>query len=156
MIDECAYFNRKYITIDDNKSPYQSADIASPTGYYFQGKNSSEKKYDISTENGKKNKKKSALNNKLNERIKKEMILTPMPKFIWVAQFFSPKLLKFNDERTLGMILLDATEASKSYLDALLFIVYPDKWCYRDENGNIIPELMHTEPFELYSNFKKK
>jgi len=88
--------------------------------------------------------------------VHKKIILTQMPKFIWIAELSTAKLFKSKTKQAFGMIVLDATEASSSYLDSLLFILYPDKWYYRGKDGNLIPDNVVIRPFPVYSNFKTK
>lgn len=54
------------------------------------------------------------------------------------------------------MIILDATEACRSYLNALMFIIYPDRYHFKDNNDIINTEFVKIPNFNIYSNFKIK
>ncbi len=76
-----------------------------------------------------------------------------MSKFIWIAQFTTTKPTE-KEKKSFGMIILDATETSKNYIDALLFIVYPDRYHFFNKDGKIVTEYVTIPNFDIYSNFK--
>ncbi|MBI4931416.1 MAG: hypothetical protein HY841_11675 [Bacteroidetes bacterium] len=92
----------------------------------------------------------------LNKDVRKKIILTTMSRFVWVAELSSKKNLKGKNKKAFGMIVLDATEASKSHLDALMFIIYPDRWHFKSNDGKItVGKDIRISPFNIYnSNLK--
>jgi hypothetical protein len=64
---------------------------------------------------------------------KNEIIETNMPKFIWVAELSTKE--HFCDNKAIGMIVLDATEANDYVLASLLFIAIKDKFIKFGSDG---------------------
>jgi hypothetical protein len=65
-----------------------------------------------------------AKNDTLNSELKKIILGTSMPRFIWVAEISTKELMK--QDKANGMIILDATEANTSSNKPLIIAVYQD------------------------------
>lgn len=72
----------------------------------------------------------------INPEIANELILQRMPKFIWVAEIFE----KDNYEGNLatGLIVIDATEASKNVKEALLAALYPNRCIFKSGSDFVV------------------
>lgn len=90
-----------------------------------------------------------ALNDSLNIDIKDLIIEKPMPKFIWVLELSDKSL--FKKEKIFGQMLLDATEASRKYMDALIYLLWPD-YFITWENENFKQQNIEYSSFNLYKN----
>jgi hypothetical protein len=76
------------------------------------------------------------------------IILSRMPKFIWCAEIFEQA--DFQSSRSAGLLILDATEANKIWIDSLIFAGYPDRLIIKaDDEFVTLPE-----SFNLYQRFK--
>jgi hypothetical protein len=76
------------------------------------------------------------------------VVLTKMPKFIWIAEIYEND--NFNLGIADGLIVIDATEANNNFIDSLLFAGYPDKVFVKSEKDFV------TLPYNLdfYTKFK--
>ncbi len=89
----------------------------------------------------------------LNKDIKNSILITKMPKFIWINEFYTKKDYKSLLKNALALIILDATEANRESIDALIFAGYPDRCVCVNENNFVT--LQHTfENYHYYSNLK--
>ncbi len=82
-----------------------------------------------------------ATNNSFNSLVKEIILETTMPKFVWVAELSSKKLMKKG--RANGIIILDATEANILFQKPLILAAY---------NGfyyNFAPDLSKGEKLKL-------
>ena len=59
------------------------------------------------------------------------IMLTKMPKFIWIAEIYEKE--NFNSGIADGLIVIDATEANKNFIDSLLFAGYPENIFVKSE-----------------------
>ena len=76
-----------------------------------------------------------------------------MPKFIWCGEFYTTNQYKKSRKKASGIVILDATEANKASIDALIFAGYPDKCICKKENKYIS---LHSEfdNYYYHSNLK--
>ncbi|KIA96018.1 hypothetical protein OA88_21775 [Flavobacterium sp. JRM] len=76
------------------------------------------------------------------------LVLTKMPKFIWIAEIYEND--NFNSGTADGLVVIDATEANNNFIDSLLFAGYPDKVFVKNEKYFV------TLPYNLdfYTKFK--
>lgn len=76
------------------------------------------------------------------------LVLTKMPKFIWVAEIYEND--NFNLGNADGLVVIDATEANNNFIDSLLFAGYPDKVFVKSEKDFV------NLPYNLdfYTKFK--
>lgn len=82
--------------------------------------------------------------------LKKQLLLTRMPKFVWCAEIFSNED-DFNQDKVSGLILLDATEANSVGLDALIFAGYPNRVLAFDDNNSLLLPFCF-EGYKPYNN----
>ncbi|MDI9256516.1 cysteine peptidase family C39 domain-containing protein [Flavobacterium sedimenticola] len=76
------------------------------------------------------------------------LVLAKMPKFIWVAEIYENN--NFNTGKADGLIVIDATEANKNFIDSLLFAGYPDKIFVKSEKDFV--DLPYN--LDFYTKFK--
>jgi len=89
----------------------------------------------------------------LPEKLKNNLLLTKMPKFIWCAEIYTTKSYQSTDKEVFGLVILDATEANNESIDALIFAGYPDRCISMNEN-NFVSLPLPLEKFCYYSNLK--
>ncbi len=82
---------------------------------------------------------------------KNEIVETNMPKFIWVAELSTKE--HFRNNKAIGMIVLDATEANDYVLESLLFIAINDKIIKFGSEG-IQSLLIQLNIFDSFNNLK--
>jgi len=82
---------------------------------------------------------------------KNEIVETNMPKFIWVAELSTKE--HFKDRKSIGMIVLDATEANDYVLESLLFIGINDKIIKFGAEG-IQSSSVQLNNFNSYNNLE--
>ena len=92
----------------------------------------------------------------------KEYVLNlPMPKFIWITEITTKELMKGNDPKAEGIIILDATEPNTFNNQALIFAAYQnrqikysaEKECFEDISISL-PKFSIFENLSNYSNDK--
>lgn len=91
-----------------------------------------------------------ALNSSFDLIVKKLILNTPMPKFIWVAELSDKSLIK--KKQASGILILDATEANIG-ADMMIFTAYQGEInIFGDSTG--IPEKysLSLPPFMIYEN----
>ncbi|MBL0316340.1 MAG: hypothetical protein IPP69_11380 [Flavobacteriales bacterium] len=88
----------------------------------------------------------------MDQRLKENLLITRMPKFIWCAEIFTQKNYEESNE-ALGLLILDATEANRVGLDAFIFAGYPDRCISMNENDFISLPLKFKN-YTYYSNLK--
>ena len=84
----------------------------------------------------------------LGDKIKDDLILSNMPKFIWCAEIFEESL--YDLQQATGLIIVDATEASENEQDALLFAGYPNQCIVKFGKEFVTLK----KGFHLYTSFK--
>lgn len=85
---------------------------------------------------------------KLESNVKEALIQSKMPKFVWCAEIY--KQSDFNKNKAIGLIIIDATEASENKGDALIFAGYPNK-CWLRIEKEFVPL---NKSFNIYNGFK--
>lgn len=85
--------------------------------------------------------------------LKNNILITKMPKFIWVGEFYTEEAFTETDKIACGIVLLDATEANQESIDALIFAGYPDRCISMNEN-NFVTLQKSFENYRYYSNLK--
>jgi hypothetical protein len=89
----------------------------------------------------------------LDKDIKNSILITKMPKFIWVSEFYDKKKYKELEKKAQALIVLDATEANRESIDALIFAGYPDRCVCVNENDFVTLQYKF-ENYRYYSNLK--
>ena len=89
----------------------------------------------------------------IDDFLKNNILITKMPKFIWVGEFYSKKDFELSDKKASGIVVLDATEANQESIDALIFAGYPDRCISLNEN-NFVTLQQKFENYCYYSNLK--
>ncbi|MEY3498733.1 MAG: hypothetical protein RL308_402 [Bacteroidota bacterium] len=89
----------------------------------------------------------------LDKDIKNSILITKMPKFIWISEFYNKTEYKKQIKKALALIVLDATEANRESIDALIFAGYPDRCVCVNEN-NFVTLHHRFENYRYYSNLK--
>lgn len=87
----------------------------------------------------------------MSKGIKNNILITKMPKFIWVGEFYSKDAFDSADKKASGVVLLDATEANQESFDALIFAGYPDRCVSLNEN-NFVTLQQEFKDYRYYSN----
>jgi len=72
------------------------------------------------------------LNSLMSEKLKDILLLSPMPKFIWVAELSNKSL--YSQKKAFGYIIVDAT--GNNSMDSVNLIVYPEKLVIIDKRRN--------------------
>lgn len=85
--------------------------------------------------------------------LKNNLVITKMPKFIWVGEFYTKTAFEKRDKIASGIVLLDATEANRESIDALIFAGYPDRCVSLNEN-NFVTLQHNFENYRYHSNLK--
>lgn len=89
----------------------------------------------------------------MDEELKYNIISCKMPKFVWCGEIYDAGTLVKERDMPISLLVLDATEANKTGIDALIFAGYPDKCIRRNENNYV--SLQGTfEKYAYYSNLK--
>ena len=90
-------------------------------------------------------------NQTFSDEIKQLILEKPMPKFIWVGEISTKKLIK--DHLANGLILLDATEANTSFLKPLLISAYSNHLISIDSTTHKISEKdLPLQNFSIFTN----
>lgn len=91
------------------------------------------------------------LQDKMSKELVNNLLITKMPKFIWVGEFYSVADFESEDKIAEGIVILDATEANQESIDALIFAGYPDRCISLNENNFVI--LQHNfVNYRYYTN----
>lgn len=94
---------------------------------------------------------KIAQNNIMQADLKKIILSSMMPKFVWVAEISTKDLIK--QKLANGIIILDATEANTLWYKPLLFAAYQDKYIYFDTNiGQLVNNSFTLHNFCIFEN----
>ncbi|MDO7138917.1 hypothetical protein [Algibacter lectus] len=90
---------------------------------------------------------------KMEQSLKNNILITKMPKFIWVGEFYSKNAFELPSKKASGIVILDATEANQESIDALIFAGYPDRCVSLNEN-NFVTLQQVFDNYCYYSNLK--
>ncbi|PSL30943.1 hypothetical protein [Chitinophaga ginsengisoli] len=75
----------------------------------------------------------------------------PMPKFIWVGEISSRKLIK--QKKAIGVIIIDATEPKLTKYESLIVSGYDQYFFYRDDiSKELIRNSLSLGEFNIYTN----
>lgn len=85
--------------------------------------------------------------------LKNSIILSKMPKFIWVGEFYSKGNFNTSNMTAESIVVLDATEANQESIDALIFAGYPDR-CISMNDNNFVSLHQIFKNYHYYSNLK--
>lgn len=86
-------------------------------------------------------------------RLKQNMIIAKMPKFVWVAEIYTKADYNSGAKEAVGLIVLDATEANNVNNDALIFACYPDRFVGIYQN-KFVSLPLNLKKYTYYSNLK--
>ena len=90
---------------------------------------------------------------KIDKELKVSILSLKMPKFVWCSEFYTKEGYTSADKIALGVVILDATEANRESIDALIFAGYPDRCISMIENN--FASLRHKlEYYTYFSNLK--
>lgn len=89
----------------------------------------------------------------MDNALKFNILATKMPKFIWCCEIYSAQTNPNKDVEAIGLVILDATEANKTSIDALIFAGYPDKCINMNENKFVHLQYIF-EKYTYFSNLK--
>ncbi|SEB22134.1 hypothetical protein [Pedobacter hartonius] len=81
------------------------------------------------------------------------ILLSKMPKFIWVAEIYDKDSYLPFTGKAAGLIILDATESNSTSVDTLILAAYPDRYIAVDENKFINLKYL-LKNYSYYSNLK--
>ncbi len=85
--------------------------------------------------------------------LKYTLLMARMPKFIWCREIYQRLSNKITEKQPIGLIILDATEANNTSIDALIFAGYPDRCITMVENN--FASLQHRfKNYSCYNNLK--
>jgi len=88
---------------------------------------------------------------KMDHNLKNSILLTKMPKFIWVGEFYANISLEPQNMIADSIVILDATEANQESIDALIFAGYPDRCISMNEN-NFVTLRQVFKNYRYFSN----
>jgi hypothetical protein len=91
--------------------------------------------------------------NNLDKVIKNNILITKMPKFIWCGEFYDSNAFESMEKLAKGIIILDATEADKESIVALIFAGYPDR-CISFNENKFVTLQYKFENYRYYNNLK--
>ncbi len=89
----------------------------------------------------------------MDEGLKYNILSCKMPKFVWCGEIYSAGTRVRDGEYPISLLVLDATEANKTGIDALIFAGYPDN-CIRKNENNYVSLQGTFEKYAYYSNLK--
>lgn len=90
---------------------------------------------------------------KMEKGTRNTILLSKMPKFIWVTEIYDKDQYSPVAGKPVGLIILDATESNSTSVDTLLLAAYPDRCIAIDENKFItLPYILQN--YSYYSNLK--
>lgn len=90
---------------------------------------------------------------KIDKELKTSILALKMPKFIWCGEFYSKEGFSAVEKSAQGLVILDATEANSTSIDALIFAGYPDRCISMIENN--FASLRHKlEYYTYFSNLR--
>lgn len=89
----------------------------------------------------------------MDKGLKTSILLLKMPKFIWCGEFYTQKDYDNVAKEAQGIVILDATEADRVSIDALIFAGYPDRCISMIEN-NFATLQYKFEKYKYYNNLK--
>lgn len=87
----------------------------------------------------------------LEPEIKRTLILSKMPKFIWCAEIYQKN--DFGSGVAKGLIIIDATEG-RQWLDAIIFAGYPNRIIVRIDSTLVTLQKRFTEYLKYSNNLK--
>ncbi len=85
--------------------------------------------------------------------LKYNILATKMPKFVWCCEIYLPLTNPNKDVEAIGLVILDATEANKTSIDALIFAGYPDRCINMNENKFVDLQYIFKK-YIYFSNLK--
>ena len=90
--------------------------------------------------------------NSIDDVLKYNITAARMPKFIWCAEIYNKDEIIASKENSsaIGLIILDATEACNTSIDAFIFAGYPDRCISMSENNYV----KINNKFENYLYFR--
>lgn len=89
----------------------------------------------------------------IDKDIKSTILVSKMPKFIWVAEIYDKNGYVPLTGEAKGLVILDATEANSTSVDTLILAAYPDRSIAIDQNKFIT--LKHIlQSYSYYSNLQ--
>lgn len=91
--------------------------------------------------------------NDMPESLKSNLLITKMPKFIWIGEFYTKEAYSSVEKNAIGIVILDATEANQESIDALIFAGYPDRCITLNEN-NYVTLQQKLENYRYHDNLK--
>lgn len=91
----------------------------------------------------------------IDQKIKRLVVSTTMPKFIWVGEFSNNLLNQQADKKAFGFVIVDATQANVNSIDNLIFLWHPETVCYFDSEGKfaVNKEAKIKNEFSQYKNY---
>ena len=85
----------------------------------------------------------------LSDNLRKILLETELPKFIWIAEYMTQN--DFESELSSAMIILDATGMNNR--EAMVFARYPDRYLLVDNTNGSQKEVIEiSKPIPLYKN----
>jgi hypothetical protein len=89
-------------------------------------------------------------NEEMQQDLKNSILLSKMPKFIWVGEFYSQDSYASDKRYADGIVILDATEANQESIDALIFAGYPDRCISMSDNNFItLQHVFHNYRYHM-------
>jgi hypothetical protein len=89
----------------------------------------------------------------LDSGLKYSILSSRMPKFIWCAEIYTKTGFQSIEKEAVGLVILDATEANRIGIDALIFASYPDRSIRMNENNFVTLQYKLTK-YSYFSNLK--
>jgi hypothetical protein len=87
----------------------------------------------------------------MGDDLKKLILSTQMPKFVWVAELSNKTLIK--KQMANGVLILDATEAITTHNKPLILAAYQNQIAYFETNTSILKyNVFPLQNFSIFEN----
>lgn len=96
-----------------------------------------------------------ASENGIDNKIKRLVVSTTMPKFIWVGELSNNQLNQHTDKKAFGFVIVDATQANVNSIDNMIFLWHPETVGYFDSEGKfaVNKKINIKNEFNQYKNY---
>ena len=89
----------------------------------------------------------------MDEVLKNNILILKMPKFIWCCEIYNKEMFNTQLKLANGLVILDATQANKESIDALIFAGYPDR-CISINENNFVSLPYKFVNYSYFNNLK--
>jgi hypothetical protein len=91
-----------------------------------------------------------SVNRTLNPDLKDLILEYVMPQYVWIAELTDRSLIKQENPKAKGIIILDATEANIDFNKPLILAAYQGKVIVFDNSKQLEEHQIDIEPFNIF------